>query len=170
MRMWSQFPMSLVVALGAAALFAQDSPKKEPTGQEKLWNAIHEQCCPKAGKCEGKDKEACDHVKDTVLATAARCMEKCQKEGMKCEECAKAKDGGPCQMCRELTVKTLLPLIKKQAAAKDATHSLPTPDGHNETVKCTLLAGPACNGCAEEWSDALVKACKEAMKKEPAKK
>ena len=154
-------PAVLVLAFGAAALFAQETPKKEPTSAEKLMTAIHEQCCSKEGKCEGEQKKTCDQVAATVKAGMARCGEKCKKEGLKCEECAKAKDGGPCETCREMIVKVVVPWLKAQAGAKDATHTL-TKGDKKETVKCTLLAGPACKGCAEDMSDAIVKACKEA--------
>ncbi len=165
MRKWFHGPVVLALVFGATALFAQDSPKKEPTGGEKLWTAIHEQCCPKAGKCEGKDKETCDHVRDTVMAIGAKCAEKAQKEGIKCEECAKAKECASCQGCRDLTIKTIVPLLKKQASTANATHTLPTADGKTETVKCTLTSGPVCKGCVEEMSNALIKACKEAAQK-----
>jgi len=156
-------PAVLALAFGAAALFAQDSPKKEPTSTEKLLSAIHEQCCtPKDGKCEGEQKKACDHVAATFKAGMTSCAAKCKKEGLKCDECAKVKDGGPCDMCREMIVKVLAPWLKTQASAKDATHTLTGKDGKKETSKCTLLAGPACKGCAEEMSDAVVTACKEA--------
>ena len=163
-RMKNSFRVAAVLALafGGAALFAQERGKKEPSSAEKLWNAIHEQCCSKGGKCEGDEKKVCDHVGATVKAGMARCAAKCKKEGMKCEECAKLKDGGPCEACRELTAKVLVPWLKTQASAKDATHTLTGADGKKETIKCTLLAGPACKGCAEEMSDAVVKACKEA--------
>jgi hypothetical protein len=165
MRMKNSFhvPAVLVLAFGAAALFAQDKPKKEPTSAEKLWNAIHEQCCtPKDGKCEGEQKKVCDHVAATFKAGMTSCGAKCKKEGLKCEECAKVKDGGPCDKCREMIVKTVAPWLKTQASAKDATHTVTGKDGKKETIKCTLLTGPPCKGCAEEMSDAVVTACKEA--------
>ena len=56
MKKWFSGSAVLALVFGAATLFAQET-KKEPTGQEKLWNAIHEQCCPKGGKCEGAMKE-----------------------------------------------------------------------------------------------------------------
>ena len=151
---------ALALAFGAAALFAQDKPKKEPTGGEKLWEAIHKECC-KAEKCEGEQKKTCDNVASTVKAGMGACMTKCKKEGLKCEACAKAKDGGPCDDCRAMIVKVVVPWLKTQAEAKDAKHTLGTGD-KKETIKCTLLSGPACKGCAEEMSDAIVKACKEA--------
>ena len=157
-------PAVLALALGAAALFAQDKPKKEPTSSEKLWNAIHEQCCSaKDGKCEGEQKKTCDHVAATFKGGMARTAEKCKKEGMKCEECAKVKDGGPCEGCRKMIVDAIVPWLKTQASAKDATHTLDK-GGKKETIKCTLLSGPPCKGCAEDISDAVVKACKEAAK------
>ncbi|HZL73163.1 MAG TPA: hypothetical protein VFC86_11915 [Planctomycetota bacterium] len=151
---------ALALAFGAAALFAQDKPAKEPTGAEKLMAAIHKECC-KAEKCEGEQKKVCDNVAGTVKAAMGKCGEKGKKAGLKCEECAKAKDGGPCDGCRDLIVKTAAPWLKTQAEAKDAKHTLGTGE-KKETIKCTLLSGPACKGCAEELSDALVKACKEA--------
>src|SRR5262245_13904366 len=152
MKKFVQVPVVLVLAFGAAALFAQD--KKEPTGGEKLWAAIHKECCT-AEKCEGEQKKTCDNVASTVKAGMAKVGEKCKKEGMKCEECAKAKDGGPCEQCRGLIVKTVSPWLKSQASAKDATHTVAVGD-KKETVKCTLLSGPACKGCADEMSDAVV--------------
>jgi len=165
--MRTKFHVSAVLALvfGAGALFAQDGAKKEPTGSEKVVAAIHNQCCSKGEKCEGEQRKVCDRVGATVLAGLGRCQEKCKKEGMTCEECAKAKDGGPCKVCADLTVKVLAPWVKKQASAKDATHTLPSTDGKPEIVKCTLTAGPVCKGCAEDMSDALVKACKESAQK-----
>ena len=160
MKTTFRIPAVLALVFGAATLFAQDPPKKEPTGGEKLWNAIHKECC-KAEKCEGEQKKTCDNVQSTVKAGMGASMEKCKKEGLKCEACAKAKDGGPCDQCRELIVKTVSPWLKTQAGAKDATHTLKKGE-KTETVKCTLLTGPACKGCAEEMSDAIVKACKEA--------
>jgi len=160
MKCSSHVTAALLVAFGAAALFAQD--KKEPSGVDKLVEAIHKECC-KAEKCEGDQKKICDNVASTVKAGMAKCGEKFKKEGMKCEDCAKAKDGGPCEGCRELVVKVVAPWIKNQASAKDATHTVKTGD-KTETVKCTLLSGPACKSCADEMSDALVKACKEHKK------
>lgn len=151
---------ALALAFGAAALFAQDKPKKEPTGGEKLWEAIHKECC-KAEKCEGEQKKTCDNVAVTVKVGMTACMEKCKKEGLKCEACAKAKDGGPCDDCRAMIVKVVVPWLKTQAEAKDAKHTI-TKGDKTETIKCTLLAGPACKGCAEDMSNAIVKACKEA--------
>src|SRR6185295_14604334 len=92
MRMKNSFhvPAVLVLAFGAAALFAQDKPKKEPTSSEKLMEAIHKECC-KAEKCEGEQKKTCDHGASTVKAGMTACGAKCKKEGMKCEECAKVK-------------------------------------------------------------------------------
>jgi hypothetical protein len=155
-------PAVLALVFGAAALLAQDMGKKEPSSTEKLLNAIHEQCCSKGGKCEGDEKKTCDQILVTVKAGLTRCAAKCKKEGMKCEECAKVKDGGPCETCRDLMAKVIVPWLKTQASAKDATHTLTLADGKKETSKCTLVAGPACKGCAEEMSDAVVKACKEA--------
>ena len=157
-------PAVLALVFGAVALFAQDTGKKEPSSQEKLWNALHEQCCGPE-KCEGEKKKVCDRVHATVKAGMARCAEKCKKEGMKCEECAKVKDGGPCDQCREMLVKVLVPWIKGQAEKKDAEHTLTGTDGKKTTSKCTLTSGGVCKGCAEEMSDAVVKACKEASKK-----
>ena len=158
-------PAVLALAFGAAVLFAQDKQdKKEPTGAEKLVAAIHKQCCSKEGKCEGDQKKVCDQVGSTVKAGLGSCTEKFKKEGLKCEECAKAKDGGPCDKCQELVAKVVVPWLKKQASAKDATHTVEK-DNKKETVKCTLTAGPVCKGCAEEMSDAIVKACKEAGEK-----
>lgn len=156
--------LAIVLAFGAATLFAQDKGKKE-TSTEKIWDAIHEKCCPKGGKCEGDQKKTCDHVGATVKAGVARFMAKCKKEGLKCPDCAKVKDGGPCQKCSDLTVSTVTPYIQTQASAKDATHTLTGADGKKETLKCTLTAGPVCRGCVEEMSDAVIKACKEAAEK-----
>jgi len=150
----------LVVAFGASVLFAQE--KKEPTGMDKLGDAIHKECC-KAEKCEGEQKKACDNVASTVKAAMGKCGDKFKKEGLKCEECAKAKDGGPCDGCREMLVKAISPWVKTQASKKDAQHTVKTGD-KTETVKCTLTTGPACKGCADELSDVVVKACKEAKK------
>ena len=90
-------------------------------------------------------------------------MEKCKKSGMKCEACEKAGKDAPCEQCNAMCVKTLVPWLKKQMAAKDAVHTKKGDDGKDVTTKCTLLNGPACAGCADEMSDAMIKACKEAM-------
>ena len=153
-------PAVLALVFGSAVLSAQEKGKKEPTSSEKLMEAIHKECC-KAEKCEGEQKKTCDHVASTIKAGMTACAAKCKKEGMKCEECAKVKDGGPCDGCREMIVKVVVPWLKTQAEAKDAKHTLGKGD-KKETIKCTLLTGPPCKGCAEEMSDAIVKACKEA--------
>lgn len=165
MRKFFQVPAFLALAFGAGSLFAQDGAKKEPTSAEKVVAAIHDQCCSKGAKCEGDQKKVCDQVGATISAGIGRSQEKCKKEGMNCEECAKAKDGGPCKMCADLAVKTWTPWVKKQASAKDASHTLTGTDGKSETVKCSLTAGPVCKGCSEEMSDALVKAVKKAGEK-----
>ncbi|MBI4566242.1 MAG: hypothetical protein HY716_16275 [Planctomycetes bacterium] len=160
--------VSAVLALTfsiAGATVRQEMGKQEPTGAEKVWDAVHKQCCSKEGKCEGDQKKMCDQVGSTVKAALARTVEKCQKEGLKCEECAKSKDGGPCRMCQDMMVKVLVPWVKKQAVAKDAMHKLPTAGGKSETIPCSLVKGPICKGCVEEMSDAVVKACKEAVEK-----
>src|SRR5688572_24241901 len=133
-RMKTSFHVSavLVLAFGAAALFAQEKGKKEPTGVDKVAEAVHKECC-KAEKCEGEQKKTCDHVAETVKAGMAKCGEKFKKEGMKCDDCAKAKDGGPCEMCREMVVKVVAPWIKTQAEAKDPTHTV-TKGDKKETV------------------------------------
>ena len=156
--------ISVVAALvfGVAVLGAQDK-KKEPTGVDKVCDAIHKECC-KAEKCEGEQKKVCGNVGATIKAGLGEAGAKMKKEGMKCEGCEKAKEAAPCDACRELLVKTLTPWVKTQAGAKDATHTV-TQGDKKETVKCTLLAGPACKGCADEMSTAIVKACKEAQKK-----
>jgi hypothetical protein len=151
----------LALAFGASVLGAQD--KKEPTSAEKMMDAIHKGCC-KAEKCEGEQKKTCDQVAASVKAGLAKFGEKAKKEGIKCEECAKAKDGGPCTGCSDMVVKVVVPYLKSQAEAKDATHTLGQGD-KKETIKCSLLKGPACKGCAEEMSDAILKACKDAAKK-----
>lgn len=148
-------PAVLALVFGAAALFAQEKEeKKEPSSVEKLMTSVHEQLCPKGGKCEGAKKETCDHVVATAKASHARYAEKWKKMGLeKCWACTnEAKDGGPCGMCREWMIKILVPWIKKQAETKDAKHTQKW-----ETLKCTLRAGPDCKGCVERMSDALVK-------------
>ena len=168
MRTLFCIPAVLALAFGPSLLAAQEKEKKEPTHAEKLMAAVHKECC-KAEKCEGEQKKTCDNVAASVKAALAKCGEKCKKEGMKCEECAKLKDGGPCDGCSALMVKIVVPWLKTQAEAKDAKHTLGTGE-KKETIKCTLLAGPSCKGCAEEMSDAIVKACKEAADKEKEKK
>ena len=153
--------VAAVLALfGASVLVAQE--KKEASGGEKLMEALHKECC-KAEKCEGDQKKACDNVGSTVKATMAKVGEKGKKEGLKCEDCAKAKAGGPCDGCRDMLVKVMAPWLQKQAGTKDAKHTV-TQGDKKEEIKCTLATGPACKGCADELSDVVVKACKEAKK------
>jgi len=170
------FHGSMLAALLAVGTFgfAQDAKKdgscckNEVCCQDKqekkdCWTAIHEQICPEKGKCTGKMKEACDHVADTVKAAGTVCMEKCKKAGMKCGDCEKAGKDAPCDKCHSMCVNTFVTYLKKQCSAKDPVHTKKGNDGKDVSVKCTLISGPACASCADEMSDAMIKACKEAM-------
>lgn len=162
-----------LMLFGVSALFAQEGAKKdsccgeEAQSQEKCSESCSELqkliCPEKDGKCDDKCKAACENACKTVQAAMGRLMERCKKEGLKCDKCKTDEKGTftPCDACKAMVKDVVAPWVKKQMAAKDATHTSKGADGKEVTTKCTLTSGPVCDGCATAIGDMLFAKCKE---------
>ena len=146
--------------------FGRPRPKKEPGSAEKLWNSVHDLNCARGGHCLGDEKKVCDRVAATFKAGLAAGATKGKAEGLTCGECAKNKDAGPCDKCRDALFEILLAWLKSQLEAKATKHTLTKSDGKQESIKCTFTTGVVCKGCVEEMSEAMIKGLKDAASKD----
>src|SRR5437867_12659205 len=112
MKKW--FPV-LALAFSAAAVFAQETGKKDGCCQEKkeCCGDTHAMFCGNE-KCDSpKCKEACAKAGETLKAVGARFMELAKKErGDKACECCEKSETKRCAKCQEVCKTVIIPMIK----------------------------------------------------------